>query len=64
MHVTAEAQLTAISEAGWDNLWFAWRGQAEDPAGPLFYRVQGERILIELTQRPNHIHTIVQYIIR
>ena len=56
----AEAQLTAITEAGWDNLWFAWRGQSEDPAGPLFYRVQGDRILIELTQRPNHIHTIVR----
>ena len=56
----AEAQLAAISEAGWDNLWFAWQGQAEDPAGPLFYRVEGERILIELTQRPNHIHTIVR----
>ena len=56
----AEAQLTAITETGWDNLWFAWRGQSEDPAGPLFYRVQGDRILIELTQRPNHIHTIVR----
>ena len=56
----AEAQLDAIAEAGWDNLWFSWHGQADDPAGPLFYRVQGERILIELTQRPNHIHTIVR----
>ena len=56
----AQAQLDAITEAGWDNLWFAWQGQTEDPAGPLFYRVHGERILIELTQRPNHIHTIVR----
>jgi len=56
----AEAQLDAITAAGWDNLWFSWQGQTDDPGGPLFYRVQGERILIELTQRPNHIHTIVR----
>jgi len=56
----AAAQLEAITAAGWDNLWFSWQGQTEDSGGPLFYRVQGERILIELTQRPNHIHTIVR----
>ena len=56
----AEAQLAAIEEAGWEELWFEWQGQAENPKEPLFYRVQGERILIELVQRPNHIHTIVR----
>ena len=56
----AAAQLEAIAETGWENLWFSWEGQTNDPTGRLFYRVQGERILIELTQRPNHIHTIVR----
>ena len=56
----AEAQLTAIENAGWENLWFEWRGQIDNVKDPLFYRVQGERILIELVQRPNHIHTIVR----
>ena len=56
----AEAQLAAIGAVGWDELRFTWRGPADDPAAPFYYRVQGERILIELTQRPNHIHTIVR----
>jgi hypothetical protein len=56
----AEAQLAAIAESGWEELWFEWQGQTENPKEPLFYRVQGERILIELVQRPNHIHTIVR----
>ncbi len=56
----AEAQLAAIAQSGWGNLEFVWHGQTDDPAAPFYYRVQGERILIELTQRPNHIHTIVR----
>lgn len=56
----AEAQLAAIEEAGWDNLWLSWRGPTDDAAAPHYYRVHGERILIELAFRPNHIHTIVR----
>ncbi len=56
----AEAQLAAIDEAGWDNLWLSWRGPTDDLVAPHYYRVQGERILIELAYRPNHIHTIVR----
>jgi len=56
----AEAQLDAITGAGWDELWFSWRGATGNPTDAFYYRVHGERILIELTQRPNHVHTIVR----
>ena len=56
----ADAQLAAIGDAGWDNLWLSWRGPTDDLAAPHYYRVHGERILIELAYRPNHIHTIVR----
>ena len=56
----AEAQLAAIGDAGWDNLWLSWRGTTDDLEAPHYYRVHGERILIELAYRPNHIHTIVR----
>lgn len=56
----ADAQLAAIGEAGWDNLWLSWRGPTDDLAAPHYYRVHGERVLIELAYRPNHIHTIVR----
>ena len=57
----AEAQLDAIAAAGWDELSFSWRGAIGDAAEPFYYRVQGERIMIELVQsRSNHIHTIVR----
>jgi len=56
----AEAQLAAIGEAGWDNLWLSWRGATDDTMAPHYYRVHGERILIELAHRPNHIHTFVR----
>ena len=56
----AEAQLAAIGEAGWDNLWLSWRGATHDATAPHYYRVHGERILIELAHRPNHIHTFVR----
>ena len=56
----ADAQLAAIAATGWDNLWLSWRGPTDDLAAPHYYRVHGERILIELAYRPNHIHTIVR----
>jgi hypothetical protein len=56
----AESQLDAIAETGWDTLRFAWRGATDDAGATLYFRVQGERVLIELSQRPNHIHTIVR----
>ncbi len=56
----AEVQLEAITAAGWDQLWFSWRGATGDLAEPFYYRVHGDRILIELSQRPNHVHTIVR----
>jgi len=56
----ADAQLQAIDAAGWDNIWLAWRGATDDPAAPLYYRVHGERIFIELAQRTNHIHTLMR----
>lgn len=56
----AEAQLAAINATGWGQLRFSWRGFADDLTAPFYYRVQGERILIELTLRPNHVHTIVR----
>jgi hypothetical protein len=56
----AEAQLESIAESGWENLSFAWHGSTDDQSAPFYYRVHGDRILIELTQRPNHIHTIVR----
>ncbi len=56
----AEAQLNAIRVDGWDDLRFSWRGATDDPTAPFYYRVHGARILIELTKRPNHIHTIVR----
>ncbi len=56
----AEAQLDFITDSGWENLSFAWIGPTGDRAAPFYYRVHGDRILIELTQRPNHVHTIVR----
>ena len=49
-----------IAEAGWNELWFSWRGPV-DPAGRFYYRVHGPRILIEYSrQDENHDHTIVR----
>jgi len=56
----AEAQLAAIEAAGWNNLWFSWRG----PIGEgefFYYRVHGPRLIIELAwEARNHVHTIVR----
>lgn len=57
---SAEAQLALIEAAGWDELWFSWRGPV-DPAGKFYYRVHGPRILIEYNrQDENHDHMIVR----
>ena len=56
----AEAQLAAIADAGWDNLWISWRGALGDRSEDFYYRIQGERILIECTHQPQHMHSIVR----
>ncbi len=57
----AATQLDAIETSGWDQLRFSWRGATDAPNEPFYYRVQGERIMIELVQsRADHIHTIVR----
>ena len=56
----ADAQLTAIGDAGWDNLAFTWRGAIGDLAQPFYYRVQGPRIVIELRNSANHVHTVTR----
>lgn len=57
---TADAQLAVIEKAGWNELWFSWRGPV-DPDGRFYYRVHGPRILIEYSrQNENHDHSIVR----
>ncbi len=59
-HDAAHAQMAAIEEAGWDKLWFSWRGPV-DPNGVFYYRIHGPRILIEYNrQDANHDHMIVR----
>ena len=59
-HDAAHAQMAAIEEAGWDKLWFSWRGPV-DPKGMFYYRVHGPRVLIEYNrQNANHDHMIVR----
>lgn len=59
-HDAAHAQMQAITEAGWDKLWFSWRGPV-DIDGEFYYRVHGPRILIEYNrQNANHDHMIVR----
>jgi len=59
-HDAAHAQMAAIKEAGWDQLWFSWRGPI-DLNGMFYYRVHGPRILIEYNrQDANHDHMIVR----
>jgi hypothetical protein len=53
----ADAQLDAIA---WDDLSFSWRGAIADLNAPFYYRVQGARIVIELRNTQDHIHTIVR----
>ncbi|HUQ51214.1 MAG TPA: DUF3500 domain-containing protein [Gammaproteobacteria bacterium] len=56
----ADEQLAAIEKAGWDNLAFTWRGAVGDLAEPFYYRVQGPRIVIELRNTANHVHTVTR----
>jgi hypothetical protein len=59
-HDAAHEQMAVIDAAGWDKLWFSWRGPV-DPDGIFYYRVHGPRILIEYNrQTANHDHTIVR----
>ena len=59
-HDAAHAKMAAINEAGWDQVWFSWRG-AVDSKGTFYYRVHGPRILIEYNrQSANHDHMIVR----
>jgi hypothetical protein len=59
-HDAAHAQMAAIKEAGWDKLWFSWRGPVAAD-GVFYYRVHGPRILIEYNrQNANHDHMIVR----
>jgi len=59
-HDAAHAQMAAIEEAGWDKLWFSWRGPV-DPKGMFYYRVHGPRVLIEYNrQNANHDHMIIR----
>ena len=56
----ASAHLDVIASAGWDNLWFSWRGPI-DATDDFYYRVHGERLLIEYNlQNSNHDHAIVR----
>lgn len=56
----ADTQLETIAAAGWDKLWFSWRGPV-DPEGRFYYRVHGPRLLIEYNrQEANHDHSIVR----
>jgi hypothetical protein len=56
----ADAQLAAIDHAGWDNLAFTWRGPVGNVAEPFYYRVQGPRIIIELRNTADHVHTVTR----
>ena len=59
-HEAASAQIDAIREAGWDKLWFSWRGPV-DASGEFYYRVHGPRILIEYNrQNANHDHMVIR----
>ncbi|PCJ39786.1 MAG: hypothetical protein COA71_12935 [SAR86 cluster bacterium] len=58
---SAQMQIEAIEETGWDELWFSWRGPVNDQDDLFYYRVHGQRILIELAwEARNHIHAIVR----
>lgn len=59
-HEAASAQIDAIREAGWDKLWFSWRGPV-DASGKFYYRVHGPRVLIEYNrQNTNHDHMVIR----
>jgi hypothetical protein len=56
----ASMQMDAIREAGWDKMWFSWRGPV-DASDKFYYRVHGPRILIEYNrQNANHDHMVIR----
>ena len=56
----AGEHLDAIAAAGWRKLWFAWQGPISGDA-PFYYRIHGERILIEYNlQDRSHDHAVVR----
>ena len=56
----AGEHLDAIAAAGWRKLWFAWQGPISGDA-PFYYRIHGERILIEYNlQDLNHDHVVMR----
>ena len=60
-HDGARTQLLAIDHGGWDEFWFAWRGPTDDQDDLFYYRVHGERVLLELAwEARNHIHAIIR----
>lgn len=57
---SAAAQMELIDAAGWDELWFSWRGPV-DLHGEFYFRVHGPRLLIEYNrQNPTHDHSVMR----
>ena len=57
---SAEAQLALVNDAGWDELWFSWRGPV-DLHAEFYFRVHGPRLLIEYNrQNPSHDHSVMR----
>ena len=57
---SAAAQLDLIGAAGWDELWFSWRGPV-DLHGAFYFRVHGPRLLIEYNRQiPTHDHSVMR----
>jgi hypothetical protein len=57
---SAAAQMELIDGAGWDELWFSWRGPV-DLHGEFYFRVHGPRLLIEYNrQNPTHDHSVMR----
>jgi hypothetical protein len=56
----AGRQLDELASAGWDSLWFSWRGPVA-LEGQFYYRIHGPRLLIEYhRQNANHDHAVVR----
>jgi len=62
--VFATDMMSEITDAGLNNLRFAWAGAEQDGLGnPHYYRIQGPTVIIEYdnTQNnANHVHTVVR----
>jgi hypothetical protein len=58
----AADELSAMEEAGFERVHFAWAGSTE-PGELLYYRVHGPTLVLEFANTlddPNHIHTVLQ----